>query len=432
MSSKAEKKQARQEIIKRELDRRAEAETISEHGAVAKEECRLSLGAISIFFLIGCGVYFLISAYVLQLFPSIPQEDMIELEIFAKMAAAGIGVFPIWWSLICGGWMGLLQVSSSIIVTTTTYSDGTVEKSSNADMVEGFNGLMAVFWFVAGYFVAVIATMIYFAAQFVLFIIKFPRVKNKILYAVQLAVIVAFFALAPSYVAKLQPKFDPNHFKPDEIARVAETAQKELYSGNFSFSMEKRGKKIKGPYTAIVSYNKAKDETVVEVLAGRQDFASWRSEEEIKSLKKEAAKKFIKEFDKGKVAVLPGKYTFKDNELVKSEVDAEIFGNRAMGEAGIAEIAGLLPSNFFFKRILDDKNRLRYLPMEDVVAKRHWKEYENRVFIRTPLGAYSGASKKAFSLDFIKSGDDYKLLREKDGDNLIEPYWVRYNEPKKK
>ena len=415
MSTKAERKQARREIIKRELDRRAEENAVSEHGAVAKEEYRLSLGAIPIFFLIGCGIYFLISAYVLQLFPSIPQEDMIELELFAKMAAAGIGVFPIWWSMIRGGWDGLLQVSSSISVTTTTYSDGTVEKSSNADEVAAFNGLMAVFWFVIGYFVAVIATMVYFAAQFVVFIIRFPRVKNKILYAVQLAVIVAFFALAPSYVAKLQPKFDPNHFKPDEIARVAETAQKELYSGNFSFKVEKWGKNVKGPFNSIITYNKAKDETVVEITPGHGE------------------RKFLKEFDKGRAKVLPGKYTFKGTELVKSEIDSNLCGKRTLGEAGIAELTGILPSNLIFKRILDDKNRLRYLPMEDVVEKRHWKEYENRVFIRTPLGAYSGTSKKALSLTFVKSGDGYKLLRKKDyPPSLINPYRVSHNEPNKK
>jgi hypothetical protein len=316
--------------------------------------------------------------------------------------------------MIRGGWEGLLQVSDSITVTTTTYSDGTVEKSSNADMVGAFNGLMAIFWFVAGYFVAVIATMLYFAAQFVLFIIKFPRVKNKILYAVQLAVIVAFFALAPTYVAKLQPKFDPNHFKPDEIARVAETARKELYSGNFSFKVEKWGKDVKGPFNSIITYNKAKDETVIEITPRRDEL------------------KFLKEFDKGRAKVLPGKYTFKGTELVKSEIDSKLCGNRTLGEAGIAELTSILPYNLFFKRILEDKDRLRYLPMEDVVAKRHWKEFENVVFIRTPLGAYSGASKNPFSLNFIKSGDGYKLERKKDGSNLIGPYWVEYNEPKKK
>jgi hypothetical protein len=335
--------------------------------------------------------------------------------------------------MIRGGWEGLLQVSDSITVTTTTYSDGTVEKSSNADMVEAFNGLMAIFWFIAGYFVAVIATMLYFAAQFVLFIIKFPQVKNKISYAVMWAVIIAFFALAPSVVENLQPKFDPNHFKPVEIAQVATTAQKELYSGDFSFKVEKWGKDVKGPFNSIITYNKAKDETVVEVLAGEQNYSSWRSEEEIKYLRKEAAEKFIKEFDKGNADVLPGKYTFKGNVLIKSEVDSKLFGNRTLGGAGIAELTGILPSNLIFKRILDDKDRLRYLPMEDVVDERLWKEYANRVFIRTPLGAYSGTSKKALSLTFVKSGDGYKLLRKKDdAPSLITPYWVSYNEPNKK
>jgi hypothetical protein len=409
------------------------ANDAKEHKAVAKEEYYLSLGKIPIFFLIGCCGYFLISAYVLQLFPSIPQGYMIELEIFAKMAAGGIACFPIWWSMIWGGFMGLLQVSSSIIVTTTTYSDGTVEKSSNADMVEGFNGLMAVFWFVAGYFVAVIATMLYFVAQFVIFIIKFPRVKNKISYAVMWAVIIAFFALAPSIVATLQPKFDPNHFKPTEIAQVATTAQKELYSGDFSFKVEKWGKDVKGPFDAIITYNKAKDETIVEVIGrGTTNFKSWYNEQDKQLAREDAAKKLLEAFDKGNADVLFGKYTFKGNVLIKSEVDSKLCGNRTLGGAGIAELTGILPSNLFFKRMLDDKDRLRYLPMEDVVEERHWKEFENQVFIRTPLGAYSGASKNPFSLSFIKSGNGYKLLRKKDNSHLINSYWVEYNEPNKK
>ncbi|MCL1957203.1 MAG: hypothetical protein FWF63_07760 [Fibromonadales bacterium] len=248
-----------------------------------------------------------------------------------------------------------------------------------------------------------------------MFIIMFPRVKNKISCAVMWAVIIAFFALAQPVVENLQPKFDPNHFKPVEIAQVATTAQKELYSGDFSFKVEKWGKDVKGPFNSIITYNKAKDETVIEVKPDGDAYD------------------LLKQFDKGNADVLPGKYTFKGNVLIKSEVDSKLCGNRTLGGAGIAELTGILPSNLFFKRILDDKDRLRYLPMEDVVDERLWKEYENRVFIRTPLGAYSGTSKKALSLTFVKSGDGYKLLRKKDYPPfLITPYWVKYNEANKK
>jgi len=365
------------------------------HGNVDKEAFILNLNIFFIFFIIGHTFRFFSMAYIGELLPIASDEARQFINNAFLMLATGVAYLPMWWKIITGGWMSLLQIPSYAVITTTTYSDGTVTKSSDFGEQSRFLGaIMTVIWIVVGYVLAAIATLCIIGYQIFTFITKFDRVKNKISYAVTLAAAILYITIAgPIIASALGPVFDPKHFNPAEITKAAETAEKNLYSGDFSYTMAgspyQKNKKqtLNNARRAEVSYTKATDITVIQIIPINE-------------------KAYLNEVKRGFNKVPPGKYTFTGN-VFNNSVNT---GGFKISEAGIAELTSILPANLIFKRLIDDRKRLRIISLAYVGIVRHGgneTDYTNRVDIRHPEGTNK---KNWMTISLRKIGNEYKLL----------------------
>ena len=297
--------------------------------------------------------------------------------------------------------MAIMKVPSYSVITTTTYSDGTVTQSSDHGehaMATGF--IMKVIWFVVGYFAAGFATIAILAIQLFTFITKFSRVRNKSSYLITLAVIITFFFAGPTIAMRLAPVFDPVHFNPTEIVNAVETAKKNLYAGNFNYSLSlyaKKKERESKSFQAHITYTKANDTTVIDITSNSEKIRPTMSQQMLEQIYGIAEKAYMSEFDKGKNTIPLGRYTFVGDVLVDSVVN----GSRELSAAAAAEITKLLPVNFIFNKILENKNRYRIVPIENVSPD--WN---------ISLGHPEGANKKEWAFfNLLKTGEDYKLFQ---------------------
>jgi len=368
-----------------------------EKKSVDKEELVLPLGKIAIFFIIGYALRILNMTYFEEALP-IPHNWKGYINEILVFGATGVMFLPMWIKIILGGWSAALDVPDYAVVTTTTYSDGTVEKSSDYGQEAEFMGvIMHVIWFCLGYFVAAFVTLGILLFQMFTFITSFPRIRNKIAYLITLAVILTFFIAGPSIARRLAPVFDPVHFNTEEIAKAAETSQKNLFAGNFSYAMGVKAKRKdmeKKSYTANVSYTKATDTTVIDITGNSGSLRDYQNQQERERILQRAAETYMERFDKGKNKVPLGRYTFVGNDLKESIVA----GDRKLSNAAIAEITNMLPVNLIFNRMHND--RLRMTLRDD-------KNLAYNVNIQSPEGT---SKKRRVSLYFLKTDDDYKLI----------------------
>jgi hypothetical protein len=342
----------------------------TENKAIEQEDFKLNLNRFAIFFIIGYGFRLLGMAYIFEILPIANNDLQTFLNNLPLFLSVGIMFLPMWWNIIRGGFMAILKVPSYAVITTTTYSDGTTTKTSDHGeeaMVTG--GILKVIWFVVGYFLAAFATLAIIGFQIFTFVTKFNRVKNKWSYLVTVVALGAYLLIGPSIAMKLAPVFDKKHFDHAEIAKAIETSQKNLYSGNFSFSIVKDFREDKSSYIANIAYTKATDTTFIDIsLANERKY---------------------------KGSVQPGKYTFTGNALTNSEISS----NRKMGNAAIAEVTNLLPVNLIFKRLSDDKKRLRM-----------WDFPNPKPGYNVNLGNPEGTNKKKRQgYNFLRTENDYKL-----------------------
>jgi hypothetical protein len=355
-------------------------------GEIGRKGLILSIGKLGIFFLIGYSLQVLSKAHLGDGLPIAPDwRD--DINALIMMLGTGVMFLPMWWSFIRGGFMAFLQVPNYAVITTTTYSDGTVTKSSDHGQEAMDQALiLKVIWFVIGYFLAAFVTLGILAFQVFTFVTKFNKVKNKLSYTITLLVVFAYLAYGSALAIKLGPIVDKEHFNPVEITRVMDSAEKTLFAGNFSYTIGtfyKKKEVAKHSLDVDVKYTKASDTTVITVKPQGQ-----------------TAQTYLQEFDKGKNLMLFGTYTFKGNELTNTQIDTELCGSRTMSEAGIAAVTDLLPVNFIFKRIADDKKRLRIINMDHL-------NIDTDVSIRAPE---KSDKKKRRTLDFVKTGNGgYKL-----------------------
>lgn len=358
-------------------------------GEEKQEDLVLALGAVNIFFIIGWTLYLLNNAHFPIYLVSLTKNEIVQSLIagFFLLGPTGIAVLPMWLNIMRNGFMGLLLVPSYSVITETEYADGTVSRSSDYGEEAMISGIFwRVVWFGLGYFLAVVATLGVFVVQFFTFIFKFKYVKNKISYSIVWAALIAYLFIAPGYIEKLAPVFDPNSFNPTLIASVVESSQKRLYAGNYSYTVQKilpwkkkRGQKVKYSYIANLAYTKATDTTVIEITAYDE-------------------KIYLERFDKGKNKVPYGKYTFKGSELVNSDIQ----NNRTISDEGITELVNLFPANLIFKRLSDGKERWTVNDITD--SELHpedlWISYSNAAGRKDKIAAY-----------FYKNGDNYRLSR---------------------
>ena len=381
------------------------------------KEFTLNFNKFAIFFIIGYGFRLLDMMYVYELLPITNNDVRSFLNDALLFLSVGIMFLPMWWKIIRGGFMAILQIPNYAVITTTTYTDGSVTKTSDHGeeaMVTG--AFMKIIWFVVGYFLAAFATLAIIGFQIFTFAAKFKTVKNKMSYGITVVVAIAFVFIGPTIAKGLAPVFDPVHFNPLEITKAAESAQKYLYSSDFSFSFDKaEGKKEneiqKQSYDVHISYTKANDTTVMEITPT----TSVISVKDKNQLLQQGERLYTQEFDRGKNIVPLGRYTFVGNVLT----DYETIGDRPLSEAGKAEVARLLPTNIIFNRLIDDSKRLRIssLAHRGVVSRRgNTTDYTKRLNIGHPEGT---DKTKRLSVDFEKTDDEYKLLNF-----WIEPYTI--------
>jgi hypothetical protein len=359
-------------------------EKLAEGGA-EDEEIVLSLNKYAIFFIIGYFFQILSKAHFGDGLPIPPDwRDGIN-DIFTAIGT-GVMFWPMWWAIIRGGFMAAFMAipAMSVTVTTTYYSDGSKTVTSDRDMAEAAGIILKVVRFCLGYVVAAIATLGILAFQLFTFVTRFKQVKNRVPYAVTLLAIFVFLGFGSTIAMALAPLVDSEHFNPKEIVKVTEAAEKTLYAGNFSIAITThyvKKERDKHSLIANITYTKDSDTTVIEIKPGR------------------SAQTYLKEFDKGKNTILFGTYTFKGNVLANSEISSES-GSRKMSEKGNAAVTNLLPANFIFKRLVDDKKKLRIVNLDHVNID--WD-----LSIRHPKGT---DKKKWVSVAFIKTGDGgYKM-----------------------
>ena len=369
----------------------------AEGKTVDKEEIVLPLGAIAIFFFIGYGLYILNMSYFEEALP-ISEFWRISIRQTLGPVATGVMFLPMWFRLMRGGWSGLVDFDEYAVVTTTTYSDGSVDKSSDYGAESRFMGVIAhVIWFCVGYFVAAFASIGVLLFQLFTFITKFPKVRYKIAYIIFLAFILTYVIAGPSIARKLAPVFDPVHFNSAEITKAVETSWEKLFSANFSCTMNLYAKSKdteKKSHRAVISYTKANNTTVIDITGNSRSLRNTNTPEANNRILQSAAEVYMAEFDKGKNKIPLGRYTFVGNELTKSET----VGGRELNSAAITAVTNLLPENFIFNYLLANKDRLRIRPQT-------YPDYN----VSIQHGEGTGKNKRV-SFNLLKTEDDYKLV----------------------
>ena len=330
-----------------------------------QEQYKLDLDIYAKFFIIGFTLYLLDRAYFVEILP-IPDGLKSLIKILITFGATAVCVWPMWWNIIRGGWQAILKVPSYAIITTTTYSDGTTKTESDHGEYAMVGGIiMKAMWFCLGYVLAVFATLALFAIQLFTFVKDRNKIINKKQYLTKLALIVCLIVVGPPVARALAPVFDYKHFNHKEIERAAESAQKHLYSGDFSYTLVYSSSHY-GNFTADITYTKASDTTVIDVqtISGKK-----------------------------KSNITPGTYVFSGNVLTNP-------GN--LSKAGIEEITKLNPANMIFKRMIDDKRKMRITS---------WKKADGTYEISIMIPPIGISEEKRFSIDLIKDDDEYKLVK---------------------
>ena len=361
----------------------------------------LSLNDLSEFFSVSYLLQLLSRSDLMQLFSFSSFLHLFSLNILLHILSVVVVFLPMWWNFVKGDYMSIFQIPNYAVITTTSYADGSISRSSDyGGKSNNQNKFVKFLRLSQSFFVAIPATIVALVFQFVVFFTKFPKVKNKLQYLAALAVIVGYIVIGPAISMKLAPVFDPRHFNPAEIAGMIETSQKNLYAGDFSYivkNVDKKTNRIKFSFDAAIAYTKSTDTTVIEIIPAAGMINGTPSQQQTERSRQESEKLYMQEFDRGKNIIPIGRYTFKGNGLINSEIS----GGRKISDAGIAELINLLPVNLIFKRLSDDKKKLRVIEDNPEHSPDKWS-------IRHPNGTNR---KKKIKVTFLKTGGDYRITR---------------------
>ena len=250
----------------------------------------------------------------------------------------------IWLRLIMGGFMSVVNVAYYEVITT--YTDGSKESDHGAES-DTLDTIFKILWIVAGFFLAPVIKFITVVARwgYTIFRCFAGKPKAPVWAVIPLFLIFSawFFAglFGPTY---LEPDYFPEKYNTKLITETINDARSFMASNSYTYAIHTAdGKKEYKPlnarqrvrysaqlkvnrhfYVAEVSYNKVTAVTTIEISVKNNEG-------------------FLKEFDKGKNLIAPGKYTFKDGILTDSQLE----GNRVIKEAGTKELLSILPEAAF-------------------------------------------------------------------------------------
>ena len=233
---------------------------------------------------------------------------------------------PALWRIITSGFMSLFNPESYVVITT--YSDGSKESDGGMESM-GFSFFNLVIGLSIGAVAALILTPIQILIKWGSCIAKCFVRKDRAPFYTVIPIFLIFcvwFVAAPLVSIQMFPFFNPDRYNPELMLETITEARNNLYTNSFNYTakVSTANKKDWSRYDANISYNRAANTFTVEVVP-RLAYGHKRS--------------YMKYFDRGKNKVLPGTYTFRDNELIDSKTDA----NKTMTEAGINEIISLFP-----------------------------------------------------------------------------------------